>query len=207
MTYNPQIPKWGEKYLEEKKEKLVNYHKWLSTTGNKTGLISQKTDQYIWDEFIVHSLYFYKIIEDLGVEKSSIFDLGTGGGIPGVPISIVSNTKVVLVDNKKSRIFELDRLIKILNIEGVAAKEKNAIELIKTKENAIFTLRCYLSTSSLIKETKKTLKKSKKLNKNIYLVSSNKKNNIKTDKMFHVKQEKFLINKNDYRFIDVITSM
>ena len=207
MTYNPQIPKWGEKYLEEKKEKLVNYHKWLSTTGNKTGLISQKTDQYVWDEFIVHSLYFYKIIEDLGVEKSSIFDLGTGGGIPGVPISIVSSTKVVLVDNKKSRIFELDRLIKILNIEGVAAKEKNAIELIKTKENAIFTLRCYLSTSSLIKETKKTLKKSKKLNKNIYLVSSNKKNNIKTDKMFHVKQEKFLINKNDYRFIDVITSM
>ena len=207
MTYNPQIPKWGEKYLEEKKEKLVNYHKWLSTTGNKTGLISQKTDQYIWDEFIVHSLYFYKIIEDLGVEKSDIFDLGTGGGIPGIPISIVSSTKVVLVDNKKSRIFELDRLIKILNIENVAAKEKNAIELINTQEKAIFTLRCYLSTSSLIKETKKSLEKTKKLNKNIYLVSSNKKNNIKTEKMFHVKQEKFLINKNDYRFIDVITSM
>ena len=207
MTYNPQIPKWGEKYLEEKKEKLVNYHKWLSTTGYKAGLISQKSDQYIWDEFIVHSLYFYKIIEDLGVEKSSIFDLGTGGGIPGVPISIVSSTKVVLVDNKKSRIFELDRLIKILNIEDVTAKEKNAIELINTNENAIFTLRCYLSTSSLIKETKKTLKKTKKLNKNIYLVSSNKKNDIKTEKMFHVKQEKFLINKNDYRFIDVITSM
>ena len=207
MTYNPQIPKWGEKYLEEKKEKLVNYHKWLSTTGQKTGLISQKTDQYIWDEFIVHSLYFYKIIEDLGVEKSNIFDLGTGGGIPGIPISIVSNTKVVLVDNKKSRIFELDRLIKILNIDDVSAKEKDAIQLINTKENAIFTLRCYLSISSLIKETKKTLKKTKKLNKNIYLVSSNKKNIIKTEKMFHVIQEKFLINKNHYRFLDVITSM
>ena len=129
MTYNPQIPKWGEKYLEEKKEKLVNYHKWLSTTGYKAGLISQKSDQYIWDEFIVHSLYFYKIIQDLGVEKSSIFDLGTGGGIPGIPISIVSKTNVVLVDNKKSRIFELERLIKILNIEDVTAIEKN-IELV-----------------------------------------------------------------------------
>ena len=207
MTYNPQIPEWGEKYLDKKEETLFNYHNWLSTTGVKTGLISQKTDQQIWDEFIVHSLYFYKIIEDLGVEKSDIFDLGTGGGIPGIPISIVSSTKVVLVDNKKSRIFELDRLIKILNIENVAAKEKNAIELINTQEKAIFTLRCYLSTSSLIKETKKSLEKTKKLNKNIYLVSSNKKNNIKTEKMFHVKQEKFLINKNDYRFIDVITSM
>ena len=207
MTYNPQIPKWGEKYLEEKKEKLVNYHKWLSTTGYKAGLISQKSDQYIWDEFIVHSLYFYKIIEELGLEKRSIFDLGTGGGIPGVPISIVSNTKVVLVDKKKSRIFELDRLIKVLNIKDVLSEERNAIDLINSKEKAVFTLRCYLSTSSLIKEATKTLKKSNKLNKNTYLVSSSKKNKIKTDKMFHVKQEKFLINKNDYRFIDVITSM
>ena len=207
MTYNPQIPEWGEKYLDKQEEKLFNYHNWLSTTGIKTGLISQKTDQQIWDEFIVHSLYFYKIIEDLGLEKRSIFDLGTGGGIPGVPISIVSNAKVVLVDNKKSRIFELERLIKVLNIKDVLSEEKNAIDLINTKEKAVFTLRCYLSTSSLIKEATKTLKKSNKLNKNTYLVSSSKKNKIKTDKMFHVKQEKFLINKNDYRFIDVITSM
>tara|TARA_B100000700_G_scaffold242976_1_gene270746 strand:+ start:333 stop:956 length:624 start_codon:yes stop_codon:yes gene_type:complete len=207
MIYSPQIPKWGEKYLEEKEEKLVDYHNWLSTTGIKTGLISQKTDQHIWDEFIVHSLYFYKIIEDLGVKKRSIFDLGTGAGIPGIPISIVSSANVLLVDNKKSRIFELERLIKILKIEDVVVEEKNAIELINTKENVVFTLRCYLSTSSLIKETKKTVKKTKKLNNNIYLVSSNKKNKIKTDKKFHVKHEKFLINKNDYRFIDVITSM
>ena len=207
MTYNPQIPEWGEKYLDKQEEKLFNYHNWLSTTGIKTGLISQKTDQQIWDEFIVHSLYFYKIIEELGLEKRCIFDLGTGGGIPGVPISIVSNTKVVLVDKKKSRIFELDRLIKLLNIKDVLSEEKNAIDLINTKEKAVFTLRCYLSTSSLIKEATKTLKKSNKLNKNTYLVSSSKKNKIKTDKMFHVKQEKFLINKNDYRFIDVITSM
>jgi len=207
MTYNPQIPEWGEKYLDKQEEKLFNYHKWLSNTGIKTGLISQKTDQQIWDEFIVHSLYFYKIIEELGLEKRCIFDLGTGGGIPGVPISIVSNTKVVLVDKKKSRIFELDRLIKLLNIKDVLSEEKNAIDLINTKEKAVFTLRCYLSTSSLIKEATKTLKKSNKLNKNTYLVSSSKKNKIKTDKMFHVKQEKFLINKNDYRFIDVITSM
>ena len=207
MTYNPQIPEWGEKYLYKQEEKLFNYHNWLSTTGIKTGLISQKTDQQIWDEFIVHSLYFYKIIEELGLEKRSIFDLGTGGGIPGVPISIVSNTKVVLVDKKKSRIFELDRLIKLLNIKDVLSEEKNAIDLINTKEKAVFTLRCYISTESLIKEATKALKKTNKLNKNIYLVSSNKKNKIKTDKMFHVKQEKFLINKNDYRFIDVITSM
>jgi len=201
MTYNPQIPKWGQEYLEKNNEKLVKYHKWLSTTGIKTGLISKKTEQYIWDEFIVHSLYFYKIIEDLDLENNAIFDLGTGGGIPGIPISIVSNTKVTLIDNKKSRIFELDRLIKILKIDHIVAEERDAIELLNKQENAVFTLRCYLSTSSLIKEFKKTHKI------NTYLVSSKEKNRIKNNKKFHVKQEKFLINNNDYRFIDVITSM
>ena len=201
MTYNPQIPAWGEQYLEENKEKLVKYHEWLSITGVKTGLISPKTDQYIWDEFIVHSLYFYKIIEDLGLKNASVFDIGTGGGIPGTPIAIASKRKLTLIDNKKSRIFELERLIKLLEIQELFAEERNAIELLNKEEKAIFTLRCYLSTSNLIKEVTKTLKK------NTYLVSSNEKNRIKTNEKFHVKQEKFFINKNDYRFIDVITSM
>ncbi len=201
MIYNPQIPEWGEKYLEKNKEKLVKYHEWLSTTGIKAGLISPKTEQDIWDEFIVHSLYFYKIIEDLGQKKTNVFDIGTGGGIPGIPIAIASKKKVTLVDNKKSRIFELERIIKILQIEKLFAEERDAIELLNNEENAVFTLRCYLSTSNLVKEV------SKKAKKNIYLVSSNKKNRMKTNEKFHVKQEKFLINKNDYRFIDVITSM
>ena len=201
MIYNPQIPEWGEQYLEKNKEKLVKYHEWLSTTGVKTGLISPKSDQYIWDEFIVHSLYFYKIVEDLGLKKKNIFDIGTGGGIPGIPIAIASQKKVILIDNKKSRIFELDRVIKILGIQDLFAEERNAIELLKEQENAVFTLRCYLSTSNLIKEVTKTV------NKNTYLVSSSEKNRPKTNEKFHVKQEKFLINKNDYRFIDVITSM
>ena len=42
MTYNPQIPQWGEKYLENNKKNLVKYHEWLSTTGVKAGLISPK---------------------------------------------------------------------------------------------------------------------------------------------------------------------
>ena len=79
MIYNPQIPEWGEKYLEKNKEKLVKYHEWLSTTGIKAGLISPKTEQDIWDEFIVHSLYFYNIFEDLGLKKASFFDIVTGG--------------------------------------------------------------------------------------------------------------------------------
>ena len=156
MTYNPQIPEWGEKYLENNEENLIKYHEWLSTTGVKTGLISPKKDQYIWDEFIVHSLYFYKLMEDLNLENKDLFDIGTGGGIPGIPISIVNKAKVTLIDNKTTRIYELQRLIKILRLKDLHAKEKNALELLKKEKNAVFTLRCYLTTSNLINEVAKT---------------------------------------------------
>tara|TARA_B100000029_G_scaffold333581_1_gene325765 strand:+ start:618 stop:1220 length:603 start_codon:yes stop_codon:yes gene_type:complete len=198
MNYIPQIPQWGEKYIERNLDDLVDYHKWLSLTGIKTGLISAKDEQTIWDEFIVHSLYFAKIIED-HKEKKEIFDLGTGGGIPGIPISIVRSEKVTLVDNKKTRIFELQRLIRTNRLKNVVAKEENAIKLIKSNKNCIFTLRCYLSSLKLIKELVQPIKNS------LYLVSSSKKKTLKTDELFHVKQEKFLINKTEYRFIDVIT--
>ncbi len=201
MTYIPQVPLWGEKYLDNNKQTLVEYHQWLCTTGIKKGLISQKSDQFIWDEFIVHSLYFYKIIEDLGVKNKNIFDLGTGGGIPGMPVSIVSQKNVTLIDNKKSRIFELERLIKILKIENVIAEEKNAIDIINNEDNAVFTLRCFISSSKLLKEALK------RTTKNTYLVSSKEGNGELINEKFHVKQERFLINKSDYRFIDVITSM
>jgi 16S rRNA (guanine527-N7)-methyltransferase len=199
MNYVPQIPKWGEEYTEKKLDELVSYHGWLASTAIKTGLISPKKEQAIWDEFIVHSLYFAKIIENLKERKEQILDLGTGAGIPGIPISIVMNEKVTLVDNKKTRIFELERLITTNSLKNVVAKQENAIKLMKSYENCLFTLRCYLSSSNLIKQLSKPRKT------NIYLVSSSEKNSLKSNEMFHVKQEKFLINKTEYRFIDVIT--
>jgi len=199
MKYVPQIPKWGTEYIEKKINELTSYHEWLASTGIKAGLISPKNEQEIWDEFIVHSLYFAKIINNFEEKKEQIIDLGTGAGIPGVPISIVRNEKVTLIDNKKTRIFELERLITTNSLKNVVAKEENAIKLMKSCTNCVFTLRCYLSSSNLIKQLSKPRKT------NIYLVSSSEKNSLKSNEMFHVKQEKFLINKTEYRFIDVIT--
>ena len=43
MIFEPQIPKWGLIEFEQYKEKLINYHNWLYTTGIKTGLITKKS--------------------------------------------------------------------------------------------------------------------------------------------------------------------
>ena len=106
MTFEPQIPTWGDEY-KSYTEKLKCYHDWLCTTGINTGLISRKSSQFIWDEFIVHSLYFGKILNNIENKEQNIYDLGTGGGIPGIPVAITNQNKLfTLVDISESRVFE-----------------------------------------------------------------------------------------------------
>ena len=207
MNFEPQIPEWGFESFKKHIDKLISYHDWLKDTGIKTGLISKKTDQFIWDEFIIHSHYFAKLIQqykNFNLEKCEIIDLGTGGGIPGIPISIVNSTNVSLVDNKQKRIYELERLVKILNLKNTRPIKYDAKTVLKEAKNSILVMRCYVSTSDILKLLEKKQLRDNNLS---ILVSSNSKSSKLLNKMFHVKQEKFLINKNNFRYIDVITDM
>jgi 16S rRNA G527 N7-methylase RsmG len=164
MSFEPQVPDWGKKLTSNKLDELVKYHQWLSTTGIKTGLISPKSEQFIWDEFIIHSIYFGKLIKEMGFTVEEISDLGTGGGIPGIPIGITTDLRVNLVDIKEKRIFELSRLLKILNRKNMSSLQEDAENHIKN--GGFFVSRCFISSENVIN----SLKKDKKTT---YLVSSN----------------------------------
>ena len=195
MTFKPQVPDWGKKLVGDNLDQLIIYHDWLCNTGIKTGLISPKSKQFIWDEFVVHSLYFGKILSELPSKVDVISDLGTGGGIPGIPIGITTNFTVNLIDVKEKRIFELSRLIKILNNNNIFAIQDDAYNHIKT--GGFLVSRCFISSEKVIN--------SLKTDKNTtYLVSSNGENLHYDANLFHVKHENFKINKDDIRHIDVI---
>ena len=196
MTFEPQVPDWGKRLVGEKLDQLIIYHNWLCNTGIKTGLISPKSKQFVWDEFVVHSLYFGKIISEFpSGEIDVISDLGTGGGIPGIPIGITTNLRVNLIDIKETRIFELSRLIKILNKNSIIVTQDDAYNFIK--KGGFFVSRCFISSKNVIN--------SLKTDKNTtYLVSSSGEQLDYDANMFHVKQENFKINNDDIRHIDVI---
>ena len=195
MTFEPQVPDWGKKLVGDKLDQLIIYHNWLCNTGIKTGLISPKSKQFVWDEFVVHSLYFGKIISELPSEIDVISDLGTGGGIPGIPIGITGNFRVNLIDVKETRVFELSRLIKILNKKNIIAKQDDADNYIK--KGGLLVSRCFISSKNVINSLKTN-------NNTTYLVSSNGEQLDYNSNMFHVKHENFKINKDDIRHIDVI---
>ena len=197
MTFEPQVPEWGKQLVGDNLDQLIIYHDWLCNTGIKTGLISPKSKQVVCDEFIIHSLYFGKILSELPGNVDLVSDLGTGGGIPGIPIGITTNLTVNLIDVKEKRIFELSRLIKILNNNNnnVFAIQDDAYNLIKN--GGFFVSRCFISSEKVIN--------SLKTDKNTtYLVSSNGEDLDYDSNLFHVKHENFKINKDDIRHIDVI---
>ena len=195
MTFEPQVPDWGKKLVGDNLDQLIIYHDWLCNTGIKTGLISPKSKQFVWDEFVIHSLYFGKILSELSSEVDVVSDLGTGGGIPGIPIGITTNITVNLIDVKEKRIFELSRLIKILNNNNIFAIQDDAYNHIKN--GGFLVSRCFISSEKVIN--------SLKTDKNTtYLVSSNGEDLDYDSNLFHVKHENFKINKDDIRHIDVI---
>ena len=195
MTFEPQVPDWGKQLVGDNLDQLIIYHDWLCNTGIKTGLISPKSKQFVWDEFVVHSLYFGKLLSELTDEVDLVSDLGTGGGIPGIPIGITTNLTVNLIDVKEKRIFELSRLIKILNNNNIFAIQDDAFNHIKN--GGFLVSRCFISSEKVIN--------SLKTDKNTtYLVSSNGEDLDYDSNLFHVKHENFKINKDDIRHIDVI---
>ena len=146
-------------------------------------------------EDIVWTLHLSPLISELPSEIDVILDLGTGGGIPGIPIGITGNFRVNLIDVKETRVFELSRLIKILNKNNIIAKQDDADNYIK--KGGLLVSRCFISSKNVINSLKTN-------NTTTYLVSSNGEQLDYDSNMFHVKHENFKINKDDIRHIDVI---
>ena len=195
MTFEPQIPSWGNEY-KNYLERLKSYHDWLCKTGINNVLISEKPLQYIWDEFIVHSLYFGKILKNIENNDKNIYDLGTGGGIPGIPVALTNPNKLfTLVDISESRVFELQRLKNILNLENVEVLNEHADAVLMS--NTTFISRCFISSKDVFENLKQ-------LENVTYIVSSNEEKLNENKETFHVKQEKFTINSTKIRHIDVI---
>jgi 16S rRNA (guanine527-N7)-methyltransferase len=115
--------------LDDKKlEKLVCYCSLLEQWNRKVNLISRKEDAPVIVKHIFHSLLIclhHKFRPD---EK--VLDLGTGGGLPGIPLAIVfPETQFLLVDATGKKIASCKAMIKELGIPNALAMHSRVEEL------------------------------------------------------------------------------
>lgn len=103
------------------------YTEWNS----KINVISRKDIDQLYERHILHSLAIAKIIQFK--PGTAILDVGTGGGFPGIPLSIFfPETSFMLIDAIGKKIKVVNEVASALNLKNVNA-EHVRVEDVKQK--------------------------------------------------------------------------
>ena len=136
----------------EKINKLYDIYKKLNKNVN---LISRKNFDNFYLHHIVHSLSLIKFIYNKNIR---IIDLGTGGGLPGIPLSIIfDKNEFILVDSIKKKIKALNTIVNSLSLNNVQLINMR-MENISIKSDLIIC-RGVSSITKILKWSEKSIKK------------------------------------------------
>ncbi len=99
---------------------LHQYVESLLDWNKKINLISRRDEEGIWERHVLASaalLFKYDLLPE-----SSIVDIGTGGGLPGIPLGILADRlNVTLIDSIQKKIRAVTEIIATLKLKGVKA--------------------------------------------------------------------------------------
>lgn len=99
-------------------DELNIYENLLLDYNKNINLIGKNTESNFFETHILDSLSIVPIKEYQNAKN--IIDLGTGGGLPGIPLAIHSKDKhFTLVDARNKKIKVLDEIIKQMKIENI----------------------------------------------------------------------------------------
>ncbi|HVN48564.1 MAG TPA: 16S rRNA (guanine(527)-N(7))-methyltransferase RsmG [Bacteroidota bacterium] len=97
---------------------FVRYVEELKTWNQKINLISRKDEENIWNAHVLHSaslLFFLKF-----PAGASVLDLGTGSGLPGIPLKILMpDLKITLLDSTKKKIDAVADMVRKLELNNI----------------------------------------------------------------------------------------
>jgi len=128
------------------------YEEWNS----KINVVSRKDIQNIYEHHILHSMAIAKVLRFK--DGTTIMDVGTGGGFPGIPLAILfPECRFTLVDSigkKLTVASEVAKAIRLTNVEFVHGR----VEEIKEKYQFIVS-RAAMDLTTLVRLTKKNIAK------------------------------------------------
>lgn len=123
------------KINDKKLELIDNFVRILVEINKEINLISRKDIGAIYEHHILHSLMVAKLFDF--DKDDTIIDIGTGGGLPGIPLAIYfSENKFTLLDSVNKKINVVKRIVEKLNLKNIEVECKRS-EDFKKKFNVI----------------------------------------------------------------------
>lgn len=141
---------------ESIKNNLKIYLKLIDEFGQQHNIISLNDRKSVVEKHFLSSLYYYfKTLSDWNV----LLDIGSGGGFPGIILSICNpNKSVVLVDSNRKKTLFLKRVVKKLGLNTVVYNDRVENLHGRLPDYDIVTARALASVDTLIDLFKKSKK-------------------------------------------------
>lgn len=97
--------------------------------NEKINVISRKDIDSLYEKHVLHSLAIGKFVQF--TDGTTILDVGTGGGFPGIPLAILfPNCQFTLIDSIGKKITVVNAIADSLGLSNVVAKQAR-VEQIK----------------------------------------------------------------------------
>ena len=118
------FPSLSDTQINQYKDLENLYNKWNS----KINVISRKNLSELYLNHVLHSLSIAKFISFK--KGTSILDIGTGGGFPGIPLAILfPEVNFLLVDSIGKKIKVVNRICESIKLKNVLARHIRAEEI------------------------------------------------------------------------------
>ena len=146
-------------FTEKQEEKIEKYIS-LATKFNEThNIFVRKNKEEVFNEDIMDCLPILQAIEP----NRSIADLGSGGGLPGILISITNpNNKISLIESSQKKCYFLRLLVDELDLKNTSVINTTITEKNKLGLFDIITARAFAQTRRIINLTKNNIHKKSK---------------------------------------------
>lgn len=123
---------------DRQKEQMAQLYPLYADWNSKINVISRKDIDDLYVHHILHSLGIAKVVKFR--EGTRIMDVGTGGGLPGIPLAIMfPECKFHLVDSIGKKIRVAQEIANALGLENVtlrhcrAEEEKDEFDFVVTR--------------------------------------------------------------------------
>ena len=150
------IQKYFTNLTELQVEQFAQLEALYNDWNAKINVISRKDIQNLYEHHVLHSLGIAKVVNFR--DETTVMDLGTGGGFPGIPLAILfPHVQFHLVDSVGKKVKVANEVATAIGLKNVKFSHARAEE-IKEQYDFVVT-RAVMPMVDLVKVARKNIKK------------------------------------------------